>query len=99
VTVSNPTSVSPISVLVTKIYLEKFDDLVLVGNTEKFFSESGQHSHEDIHIPAQAASVTSTILFTPSEFLERLVALISAPKFLTTRYYGVLSSPSPHRRL
>jgi hypothetical protein len=31
-------------------------------------------------------------------FLERLVALIPAPKFLTTRYYGVLASRSPHRR-
>jgi hypothetical protein len=33
-----------------------------------------------------------------SEFLERLVALIPAPKFHTTRYYGVLASRSPHRR-
>jgi hypothetical protein len=30
--------------------------------------------------------------------LERLVALIPAPKFHTTRYYGVLASRSPHRR-
>ncbi|MEY3903136.1 MAG: hypothetical protein RL189_2442, partial [Pseudomonadota bacterium] len=28
----------------------------------------------------------------------RLVALIPAPKFHTTRYYGVLASRSPHRR-
>lgn len=39
-----------------------------------------------------------SLLFTPSEFLERLVALIPAPKFHTTRYYGVLASRSPHRR-
>jgi hypothetical protein len=30
--------------------------------------------------------------------LERLVALIPAPKFHTTRYYGVLASRSQHRR-
>ena len=41
---------------------------------------------------------TESLLFTPSEFLERLVALIPAPKFHTTRYYGVLASRSPHRR-
>jgi hypothetical protein len=40
---------------------------------------------------------TESLLFTPSEFLERLVALIPAPKFYTTRYYGVLASRSPHR--
>ena len=41
---------------------------------------------------------THSLLFTQSEFLERLVALISAPKFHTTRYFGVLASRSPHRR-
>jgi len=41
---------------------------------------------------------TESLLFTPSEFLERLVALIPAPRFHTTRYYGVLASRSPHRR-
>ena len=44
------------------------------------------------------ADGTESLLFTPSEFLERLVALIPAPKFHTTRYYGVLASRSPHRR-
>jgi hypothetical protein len=39
-----------------------------------------------------------SLLFTPSEFLERLFALIPALKFHTTRYYGVLASRSPHRR-
>jgi hypothetical protein len=41
---------------------------------------------------------THSLLFTHSEFLERLVALIPAPKFHTTRYYGVLASRSTHRR-
>ena len=41
---------------------------------------------------------TESLLLTPSEFLERLVALIPAPKFHTTRYYGVLASRSPNRR-
>jgi len=181
------------NLLIRKKYLEKVEDMVLVGNTEDIFNESGQHSHEDVHLPAQAASVTHRIafgpntgqpvrrlksqtslwppeqnfkststacvlaggysvhaetaikahererleklvrymarpaisderviiegpesiriklksawtdgthslLFTPSEFLERLVALIPAPKFHTTRYYGVLASRSPHRR-
>ena len=181
------------NLLIRKKYLEKVEDMVLVGNTEEIFNDSGQHSHEDIHLPAQAASVTHRIafgpntgqpvrrlksqtslwpseqnfkststacilaggysvhaetaikshererleklvrymarpaisderviiegpesiriklksawtdgthslLFTPSEFLERLVALIPAPKFHTTRYYGVLASRSTHRR-
>ena len=41
---------------------------------------------------------TESLLFTPSEFLERLVGLIPAPQFHTTRYYGVLASRSRHRR-
>ena len=181
------------NLLIKKGYLEKVEDMVLVGNTYWIFSESGQHFNEDIHLPAQAASVThriafgpnagqpvrrlktqtslwpseqifkssstacvtaggysvhaetaikahererleklvrymagpaisderviiegpqsirvklksrwtdgtESLLFTPSEFLERLVALIPATKFHTTRYYGVLASRSPHRR-
>ena len=35
---------------------------------------------------------TESLLFTPSEFLERLVALITPHKFYTTRYCGVLAS-------
>jgi hypothetical protein len=34
-----------------------------------------------------------SLLFTPSEFLERLVAHIPAPKFLTTPYYEVSDPP------
>ncbi|MFZ9521703.1 MAG: transposase [Silvanigrellaceae bacterium] len=44
------------------------------------------------------ADGTHSLLFTPSEFLERLVALIPTPKFHTTRNYGVLASRSPNRR-
>mgnify|MGYP003341026394 CR=1 FL=1 len=44
------------------------------------------------------ADGTHSLFFTPSEFLEGLVALIPAPKFHTTRYNGVLASRSPHRR-
>jgi hypothetical protein len=40
---------------------------------------------------------TESLLFAPSEFLERLVELIPAPEFHTTRYYGVLASRSPQR--
>ena len=35
---------------------------------------------------------TESLFFIPSEFLERLVALIPAPKSHTTRYYGVLAN-------
>ena len=175
------------NLLIKKCYLEKVEDMVLVGNTDDLFSDSSQNSFEDIHLPAQAASVahriafgpnagqpirrlktqtslwpseqnfkssstacvtaggysvhaetaikshererleklvrymarpaisderviiegpqsirvklksrwadgTESLLFTPSEFLERLVALIPTPKFHTTRYYGVLAS-------
>jgi hypothetical protein len=51
-----------------------------------------------IKLKSAWADGTHSLLFTPSEFLERLVALIPAPKFHTTRYYGVLASRSPHRR-
>ena len=51
-----------------------------------------------VKLKSRWADGTESLLFTPSEFLERLVALIPAPKFHTTRYYGVLASRSPHRR-
>jgi hypothetical protein len=181
------------NLLIKRGYLEKVEDMVLVGKTDDLFSDSSQNSCEDIHLPAQAASVahriafgpnagqpirrlktqtslwpseqnfkssstacvtaggysvhaetaikshererleklvrymarpaisderviiegpqsirvklksrwadgTESLLFTPSEFLERLVALIPTPKFHTTRYYGVLASRSQHRR-
>ena len=38
------------------------------------------------------------LLFTPTEFLEKLVALVPLPKFHLTRYYGVFSPASPHRK-
>ena len=40
--------------------------MVLVGNTEEIFSEPGPHFNEDIHLPAQAASVTHRIAFVPN---------------------------------
>jgi len=54
------------NLLIRKKYLEKVEDMVLVGNTEEIFNDSGQHSHEDIHLPAQAASVTHRIAFGPN---------------------------------
>lgn len=51
-----------------------------------------------VKLKSRWADGTESLLFTPSEFLEQLVALILAPKFHTTRYYGVLASRSPHRR-
>lgn len=41
---------------------------------------------------------TESILFTPSEFIERLIALIPIPRFHLTRYYGVLAARSEHRK-
>jgi hypothetical protein len=38
------------------------------------------------------------LLFTPTEFLERLLALVPLPKFHLTRYYGVFAPASPHRK-
>jgi hypothetical protein len=46
--------------------LEKVEDMVLVGNTEEIFSESGQHFNQDIHLPAKAASVAHRIAFGPN---------------------------------
>jgi hypothetical protein len=40
--------------------------MVLVGNTDDIFSDSGQNFNEDIHLPAQAASVTHRIAFGPN---------------------------------
>ena len=51
-----------------------------------------------VKLKSRWADGTESLLLTPSEFLERLVALIPAPKFHTTRYHGVLASRSPHRR-
>ena len=51
-----------------------------------------------IKLKSRWSDGTESLLFTSSEFLERLVALIPAPKFHTTRNYGVLASRSPHRR-
>jgi uncharacterized protein YbaR (Trm112 family) len=38
------------------------------------------------------------LLFTPTEFIEKLVALIPLRRFHLTRYYGVLASRSSHRK-
>ena len=54
------------NILIKKGYLEKVEDMVLVGNTDDIFSESGQHFNEDIHLPAQAASVAHRIAFGPN---------------------------------
>ncbi len=51
-----------------------------------------------VKLKSRLADGTGSLLFTPSEFLERLVALIPALKFHTTRYYGILASRSMHRR-
>ena len=45
-----------------------------------------------VKLRSRWADGTDSLHFTPSEFLERLVALIPAPKFHTTRYYGILAS-------
>ena len=49
------------NLLIKKGYLEKVEDMVLVDNTDDIFSDSSQISFEDIHLPAQAASVTHRI--------------------------------------
>ena len=51
-----------------------------------------------VKLKSRLSDGTESLLIILSEFLERLVALIPAPKFHTTRYYGVLASCSPHRR-
>ena len=63
---------------------------------ERVIIEGPQSSR--VKLKSRWSDGTESLLFTPSEFLERLVALIPAPKFHTTRYYGVLASRSPHRR-
>jgi hypothetical protein len=54
------------NLLIRKKYLEKVEYMVLVGNTDEIINESGQHSHEDVHLPARAASVTHRIAFVPN---------------------------------
>jgi hypothetical protein len=49
-----------------KKHLEKVEDMVLVGNSEEIFNDSGQQSCVDIHLPAKAASVTHRIAFGPN---------------------------------
>ena len=41
---------------------------------------------------------TEYLIFSPTEFLERLLALIPLPRFHLTRYYGVFAPASPHRK-
>jgi hypothetical protein len=41
---------------------------------------------------------TESLLFTPCEFIEKLIALVPIPRFHLTRYYGVLALRSRHRR-
>ena len=41
---------------------------------------------------------TESSLFTPSEFIEKLIALVPIPRFYSTRYYSVLALRSRHRR-
>ncbi|NDG16564.1 MAG: hypothetical protein EB110_13185, partial [Betaproteobacteria bacterium] len=40
---------------------------------------------------------TQFLLFTPSEFIEKLTALVPLPKFHLTRYYGVFAKASKFR--
>gem|GEM_PF-1303108 len=54
------------NLLIKKGFLEKVEDMVLVGNTDDLFSDSSQNSFEDIHLPAQAASVAHRIAFGPN---------------------------------
>jgi hypothetical protein len=48
--------------LVKKGYLEKQEDLTLLGNTEEIFSKT----NDSLHLPAQAASVANQIAFGPN---------------------------------
>jgi hypothetical protein len=41
---------------------------------------------------------TEFLIFTPTEFLEKLLALVPLSKFHLTRYYGVFAPASPHRK-
>jgi hypothetical protein len=50
------------NVLIRKGYLERRDDLTLLANTEELFSNSS----DELHLPAQAASVGNRIAFGPS---------------------------------
>ena len=40
---------------------------------------------------------TQFLLFTQSEFIEKLIALVPLPKFHLTRYYGVFAKASKYR--
>jgi hypothetical protein len=40
---------------------------------------------------------TESILFSPSEFIEKLIALVPIPRFHLTRYYGVFANRSQFR--
>jgi hypothetical protein len=48
--------------LLKKGYLEKQEDLMLQGNTEEIFAETS----DQLHLPAQAASVANRIAFGPN---------------------------------
>jgi hypothetical protein len=50
------------NVLIRKGYIERRDDLTLLANTEELFSNSS----DELHLPAQAASVGNRIAFGPS---------------------------------
>ncbi|MEI7591187.1 MAG: transposase, partial [Deltaproteobacteria bacterium] len=50
------------NVLLRKGYLEQRDDLTLLANTEELFS----NSNDELHLPAQAASVGNRIAFGPN---------------------------------
>jgi hypothetical protein len=78
------------NLLIRKKYLEKVEDMVLVGNTEEIFNESGQHSHEDVHLPAQAASVAQRIAFGPNtdQPVRRLKSQMSLWPDLLSRMNG-----------
>jgi Putative transposase len=51
-----------------------------------------------LHLKTAWRDGTESLLFTPSEFIEKLIALAPIPRFHLTRYDGVLASRSRHRR-
>lgn len=54
------------NLLIKKGYLEIVEDMFLVDSIEDIFIDSSQNSFEDIHLPAQAASVARRIAFGPN---------------------------------
>jgi hypothetical protein len=54
---------------------------------------------EGLGVKFPRSTLPESLLFTPSEFIEKLIALVPIPRFHLTRYYGVLASRSPHRRV